>query len=362
MFKAKPEPSPVTGPGSLETVPAPLELRPQRQGISLFWRTFWFMFFLLFTCLALWAFAMHRLDIAPSAPRPWHQLVLLMSSATLVSFLGAAFGARHINRPLRDLSFAASRLREGNFSASRLNEDAPTPEIREVNVGFNRMADQLARIEQDRATMLAGISHDLRTPLARLRLETEISVKDQQARDHMASDIEQLDRTIDKFLDYARPDHAPNAIVCLNDVVDAAIHAFSPHDDMRISNDLTEDRFVMADEVDLSRVLSNLVENARRYGKTPETGIALVDITARVRDDSITLRVRDHGMGVSADALSLLTKPFYRGDAARTAAAGAGLGLSIVDKVVQRMGGTFKLTNAPGGGLVAHVRLLRATR
>ena len=87
------------------------------------------------------------------------------------------------------------------------------------------MADQLAKIEQDRAVMLAGISHDLRTPLARLRLETEMSVADEDARDHMAADIDQLDAIIDKFLDYARPDHADFKPVLLRDVIDACTYA-----------------------------------------------------------------------------------------------------------------------------------------
>ncbi|NUO73824.1 MAG: HAMP domain-containing protein, partial [Frateuria sp.] len=137
--------------------------------------------------------------------RTW--LIWLITAAGL-SLAGAALIARLINRPLKQLSFAASRVRDGDFDASRLDEKAVTSEIREVNIGFNRMAQQLAKIEQDRAVMLAGISHDLRTPLARLRLETEMSVADPEAREHMASDIDQLDAIIDKFLDYARPDHA----------------------------------------------------------------------------------------------------------------------------------------------------------
>ena len=86
-----------------------------------------------------------------------------------------------------------------------LDENTLTSEIREVNIGFNRMARELAKVEEDRAVMLAGISHDLRTPLARLRLEAEMSVADEEARGNMALDIDQLDAIIDKFMDYARP-------------------------------------------------------------------------------------------------------------------------------------------------------------
>ncbi|MES3001141.1 MAG: ATP-binding protein [Pseudomonadota bacterium] len=283
-------------------------------------------------------------------------LIWLITAAGL-SLAGAALIARLINRPLKQLSFAASRVRDGDFDASRLDEKAVTSEIREVNIGFNRMAQQLAKIEQDRAVMLAGISHDLRTPLARLRLETEMSVADQDARDHMAADIDQLDAIIDKFLDYARPDHAELKPVLLNDVIEACLYAVQDQGDMRINLDITKGLMVLADEVELARVISNLLENARRYGKTPETGIAIVDIAAKSRNEWVLLKVRDHGMGVAPEAIPNLIKPFFRGDAARTAATGAGLGLAIVDKTVQRMGGIFALANTTSGGLAAHIKL-----
>jgi two-component system, OmpR family, osmolarity sensor histidine kinase EnvZ len=286
--------------------------------------------------------------------RTW--MVWLITAAVL-SLTGAAVIARLINRPLKQLSFAASRVRDGDFDASRLDEKVATSEIREVNIGFNRMAQQLAKIEQDRAVMLAGISHDLRTPLARLRLETEMSVADADAREHMAADIDQLDAIIDKFLDYARPDHAELRPVKLNDVIEACIYAIQDHGDIRINLDVSPNLYVLADEVELARVISNLLENARRYGKTPETGIAVVDIAAKSRNEWVLLKVRDHGMGVSAEALPNLVKPFFRGDAARTAATGAGLGLAIVDKTVQRMGGIFALANTTTGGLAAHIKL-----
>ncbi len=291
--------------------------------------------------------------------RTW--LIWLITAAAF-SIAGAAVIAGLVNRPLRQLSFAASRVREGDFDASRLDERAATSEVREVNIGFNRMAQQLAKIEQDRAVMLAGISHDLRTPLARLRLETELSVADIDAREHMASDIAQLDAIIDKFLDYARPDHVDLRTVSLNQVIESCIYAVGDEVNMRINVDIEKDLRVLADEVELRRVISNLLENARRYGKTPTSGIAVVDIAAKQRGDWVLLKVRDHGMGVAPDSLANLTKPFYRGDAARTAATGAGLGLSIVEKTIQRLGGAFSLANTNSGGLAAHIKLQRAAK
>ncbi|TFY96993.1 sensor histidine kinase [Ramlibacter rhizophilus] len=300
---------------------------------------------------------MDRARFSRVGGRTW--LIWLVTAAGL-SLAGAALIARLINRPLKQLSFAASRVRDGDFDASRLDEKAVTSEIREVNIGFNRMAQQLAKIEQDRAVMLAGISHDLRTPLARLRLETEMSVADPDARDHMAADIDQLDAIIDKFLDYARPDHTQLKRVSLNDVVQACVYAVQDRGDMRINVELPRNVHVLADEVELARVIANLLENARRYGKTPSTGMAVVDISAKTRSEWVLLKVRDHGPGVAPEALPNLMKPFFRGDTARTAATGAGLGLAIVDKTVQRMGGVFALANTTSGGLAAHIKLQRA--
>ena len=294
--------------------------------------------------------------IGPSRGSTW---LIWLVTAVALSLLGAAFIARLINSPLKQLSFAASRMRDGDFDASLLDESAATSEVREVNIGFNRMAEQLSKIEQDRVIMLAGISHDLRTPLARLRLETEMSVTDEDARAHMAADITQLDKIIDKFLDYARPEPAQLASVSLNAVVNTAIYAVGDADDMRITVTMPADLAVLADEVELLRVIANLLENARRYGKTPETGIAVVDITAKNRDQWVLIKVRDHGTGVSPEMLPKLTRPFFRGDAARTAATGAGLGLAIVDKTIQRMGGVFGVANTASGGLAAHIKLRR---
>ena len=295
----------------------------------------------------------------PAGGRTW-TIWLLIAGA--LSLAGAALIARLINSPLKQLSFAASRVREGDLSGGRLDEFASTSEIREVNIGFNRMAERLSKVENDRAIMLAGISHDLRTPLARLRLESEMSVADLEARAHMATDIEQLDAIIDKFLDYARPDAVKLSTVKLDEVVKSCIYSVRDHADMRIRLDLSPGLLVLADEVELRRVIGNLIENARRYGKSEGSGIAVVEIAARARDPWVLIKLRDHGLGVAPETLADLTKPFFRGDAARTEANGAGLGLSIVERTVQRMGGSFSLVNTRSGGLAAHIKLQRALK
>jgi len=300
-----------------------------------------------------------QIDLIREGPMAWNTITLWVSMALLATVLGSAAIARLINQPLKELSFAASRIREGEYD-SRLDENTLTSEIRQVNMGFNRMARELAKVEQDRAVMLAGISHDLRTPLARLRLEAEMSVQDDEAKANMAMDIDQLDAIIDKFMDYARPGDNKMMPVHLSSVVDREMAAFRDTRQIRITSRVAIDTKVMADDTELGRVLQNLFENARRYGRSPDTGVARVLVSYARTGPWVILTVRDFGQGANPNKLQQLTTPFFRGDAARTAATGAGLGLAIVEKAVQRMGGTFEITNAADGGFMAHIRLKKA--
>ena len=300
-----------------------------------------------------------KIDSTRIGPMSTATILLWVSIALLATVLGSAGIARLINRPLKDLSFAASRIRDGEYD-SRLDETTMTSEIRQVNMGFNRMARELAKVEQDRAVMLAGISHDLRTPLSRLRLEAEMSVQDDEAKANMAMDIDQLDAIIDKFMDYARPGEVKLVSVDVAPIVTREAAAFRDTSQIRIQSKVAPDTRVLADDVELGRVLQNLFENARRYGRSTETGIARVVVSFARTGPWVIITVRDHGQGVDPKKIDQLTTPFFRGDAARTAATGAGLGLAIVEKALARMGGAFEITNATEGGLLAHIRLKRA--
>ena len=276
--------------------------------------------------------------------RTW---LIWLSTAVLLSLLGAVVMARLINRPLQQLSVATARLRQGNYTPSLLDEHVPTAEIREVNQGFNRMARELAQVEHDRALMLAGISHDLRTPLARLRLEAEMSVPDPQARADMVSDMAQIDGIVAKFLDYARPGHGTREPTDVSALLASAAQALAQDEGLRITVQAPPHLVALADPVDLLRVVNNLLENARRYGKTPGQPHADVTLSAERHGHGAQARVHitvaDHGPGVSADTLARMTQPFFRADEARSQASGAGLGLAVVEKMLQRMGGTLAL-------------------
>ena len=249
-------------------------------------------------------------ELSRIGPMSWNTLTLWVSIALLATVLGSAAIARLINQPLKELSFAASRIREGEFD-SRLDENTMTSEVRQVNIGFNRMARELAKVEQDRAVMLAGISHDLRTPLARLRLEAEMSVQDEEAKQNMAQDIDQLDAIIDKFMDYARPGDNKLVPVHLSSVVDREMAAFRDTSQIRISSRVAIDTKVIADETELGRVLQNLFENARRYGRSTDTGIARVHVSYARTGPWVILTVRDHGPGTDPRKLAQLTTPLF---------------------------------------------------
>ena len=243
---------------------------------------------------------------SPLSSNTWFVWIGIAALATLI---GSAAVARLINRPLKQLSFAASRIRGGDLD-SRLDENTLTSEIREVNMGFNRMARELARVEEDRAVMLAGISHDLRTPLARLRLETEMIVSDEEAKRNMAADIDQLDAIIDKFMDYARPGETRLSPIPVARLIEKEAASFRDPAQIRISVRVPADVKVLGDETELARVFLNLFENARRYGRGTYTGVAEV-LVSHVRAGAwVILTVRDQGPGVARS--SLLTRRVKR--------------------------------------------------
>ena len=145
----------------------------------------------------------------------------------------------------------------------------------------------------------------------------------------------------------------------LRDVAEREAQGFRDPSQIRIQNNVPADIKVWADEVELGRIFLNIMENARRYGHLPDLPTLML-VTAKVQGAEVLITLRDHGPGVPQDKLDKLTTPFFRGDAARTAATGAGLGLAIVEKSVQRQGGKLSMRNADDGGLVTQIRLRKA--
>jgi two-component system osmolarity sensor histidine kinase EnvZ len=278
----------------------------------------------------------------------------------LLSLLGAAFISRLINLPLARLTEAARAIGRGQEPAP-LPERGPT-EIREANSTFNQMVVDLNRVESDRTLILAGISHDLRTPISRMLLEVEMARLNDDARRGMQSDLAQMDAIIGQFLDYARPAGSEmQQRVDLSGLVTDVAREAARLPDVQVFSDVTSGIEVNGSAIDLRRVINNLIENARRYGKTPGTGRTDIDIRCWREGDRALLEVGDHGAGVPEEALDQLLRPFTRLDSARSQANGAGLGLAIVERVVQRHGAGLRVSNRPDGGLMARITFATAS-
>ena len=284
------------------------------------------------------------------------------SVVSLLSLAGAALISSLINLPLKRLTEATRDFAQGKRPAP-LPEKGPI-EIIEANRSFNQMVDDLQQVESDRAVILAGISHDLRTPLARMQLEVEMAHLSTEAREGIQSDIGQMDAIIGQFLDYAKPTEASSFInVDLSELLRDTAHEAERLPDVRITTTIDDRAHAMGNATDLKRVINNLIENARRYGKTPGTDVAEIDIKCTVKgmhtSKRVIVEVQDHGIGVPADQIDQLLKPFTRLDTARGQANGAGLGLAIVERVLQRHGAELTVRNRDGGGLQIQI-VLRA--
>lgn len=279
----------------------------------------------------------------------------------LLSLLGAMMISGLINQPLARLTAATRAIANGQHPAP-LPERGPT-EIREANHSFNQMVEDLNRVETDRAVVLAGISHDLRTPLARMQLEVEMAGLPDDAREGMQSDLEQMDAIIGQFLDYAKPsDNAHFLSVDITALMTQTAHEAARLSDVRVTSTIGENIAVLGNAIDIKRVVNNLIENARRYGKSVDADHVDIDLRCRADGDKVIIEIADHGAGIPEAEIGRLLRPFTRMDTARGQANGAGLGLAIVDRIVKRHGGKLQLFNRDGGGLVVQIAMTNARK
>lgn len=276
-----------------------------------------------------------------------------------LSLLGAVFITRLINQPLAKLTAAARAIARGKNPAP-LPEKGPA-EIREANQSFNQMVQDLQQVETDRAVILAGISHDLRTPIARMLLEVEMAGLPTDAQIGMQSDLAQMEAIIAQFLDYARPSDQANFIAFdLSALLAKVAHEAARQPDLTITTAIAPAIEVTGNPTEIVRVMSNLIENARRYGKHNVTDKATLSLAAGLDAGQAWIELSDRGPGLPQDQIAHLLRPFTRLDSARSQANGAGLGLAIVDRVVQRHEGRLEIVNRDEGGLMVRV-WLRAT-
>lgn len=278
----------------------------------------------------------------------WHWLAwggISLALALLVTWLIVS----RVTLPLRALAQAAREVGRGR-QPEPLAERGSI-ELQQLAEAFNRMSEDLRRIDNERAEVLAGISHDLRTPLARLRLEAELSVADVDAREAMGSDIEQMDSIIAQFLDYARGEggetpESGDINTLVTQAASAQRRSAAPPQ-LALGN-LPETRYYPKA---LSRAISNLLENARKYGGKE------ISLQTRSERSEIVIDILDDGPGIPAGETERLKRPFTRLETARTNASGTGLGLAIVERIARLHDGKLELLARTGGGLIARLRL-----
>jgi two-component system osmolarity sensor histidine kinase EnvZ len=272
----------------------------------------------------------------------------------ILALIAAVFISQRINAPLSNLSAAARQLARGK-RPSALSESGPR-EIRETNTSFNQMVDDLARIETDRTVILAGISHDLRTPLTRLQLELEMANLEATTREAMQGDLQQMDSIIQQFLDYAKPLHESTfTSFNLSSLIDKLFTDLAKSSDVRIDLQIEPELYVTGIEIEFQRLFNNLIQNAMRYGRSPDDQVLHLQIEcqrqASASHSSTLVKFRDFGTGIEDTQIPRLLRPFTRGEIARSQANGSGLGLAIVDRIVKRHGGKMHIHNHAQGGL-----------
>jgi two-component system osmolarity sensor histidine kinase EnvZ len=294
-----------------------------------------------------WIF-LPRSRLERADPLRWVGLGVLVLALALI---GAYLIVYRINRPLRELTRAADEIGHGR-TPTPVDESGPA-EIRTLARAFNQMSADLKRLDDERALLLAGVSHDLRTPLSRIRLGVEMmdGKGEPSLTAGLVQDVEDIDAAIGQFLDFARVAEGEPVLA------DGDLNA--------IARELTERyaRFGKAVSgkfgalppfsfrpLALRRLIANLVDNALRHGG-PE-----VEIETRVEHGRAVLEVLDHGPGIPAGEAERMLQPFTRLDAARSGA-GTGLGLAIVDRIARQHGGSVQLLPREGGGLRARVEL-----
>lgn len=272
----------------------------------------------------------------PPGPSPqWFKL----SAILLLSLLGAYLIVHQITGPLRRLvqGLNASRGREGPVA---LPVEGPE-DIKHLAGELNSALRERHELAEEREMVLLGVSHDLRTPLTRMRMLAEFLPKEAaDLQKDLVDNLWEMDEILHQFLDYARSGREELAeeidlIAFLRHFVE------SQGDDVLLQKPECESLYLSITPVALRRVLQNLVENARRHGRPP------IEIRVAQEAGSASIEVHDHGNGISAEKLAQLGKPF----ALAGRGGGTGLGIAIVQRILQRLGGRIEFRNAPEGGL-----------
>jgi two-component system osmolarity sensor histidine kinase EnvZ len=271
----------------------------------------------------------------------------VLGAAALLVLGAAAFSARRLTAPLAALAAAAARLAEGD-RVDIATGSGPS-EVRSLAVAFQSMSHRLAELAQQRELMLGGISHDLRTPLARLRVAVELlDAADPALTEEMTANIEEMDRMVGQFLHYVRAHYRESPTrTSLDDIARQTLAIYATDDRLCFEFDATEKCWFAVDCV--RHTLLNLVQNALEYGLPPVT------VRTSVTPHEIHVQVRDCGAGLSEAEWFEAVRPFHR---LRDQPGGGhtGLGLATVERLVRVCGGHLDAKRTANGFAVT-VRL-----
>jgi two-component system, OmpR family, osmolarity sensor histidine kinase EnvZ len=267
-----------------------------------------------------------------------------------LALLGALLVVFRVNRPLSQLTRAAQAMGRGKVPAP-VPETGPS-EISTLARAFNQMAADLKRLDDERALLLAGVSHDLRTPLSRIRLGLEMLQEqaDPALKAGIESDIEDIDAAINQFLDFARINDGEAVVVDgdLNAIVHSVCERYA-NTGKNVAARLETLPPLPLRPTAVQRMVVNLIENALRHAG-PD-----VEVATALENGYAVVEVRDRGPGIPPENVEHMLQPFTRLNAARSGA-GTGLGLAIVDRIARLHGGEVKLLPREGGGLRARVQ------
>ncbi|GGD55422.1 ATP-binding protein [Caballeronia grimmiae] len=280
-------------------------------------------------------------------PRSRDRMLVWLAIIFSTAVLAALFAAWQLQSPLRSLAQAVGRFGRGQPTPP-VPERGPR-ELRQLTHGFNQMVREVSQTESDRAVMLAGVAHDLKTPLARLRLRAEM-MDDEKARDGVVRDVDSMAHIVDQFLVFAhdRPDGSEPVPVDEHcERIARAYRAYrqTPPGTESIRLVLEAGPSFVLPAATLDRLLSNLLDNAHAYGAPP------IVIETRRGPNGWSLSVADHGKGIAPVDLIKASRPFVRLDPARGGSGHSGLGLAIVERLARRAGGECEIGNHAEGGL-----------
>ena len=284
-----------------------------------------------------------RHKIAPSSARIFALWVTL--PGFFLIFIALIF-LKNQTRPLVNLAKAAEKFGKGEF----IKEFRPSGarEIRQAAYEFDRMRKRITIHLNQRSEMLSGISHDLRTPLTRLKLQLAL-LKQQDIAKKMSDDIDEMERMLNEYLDFASEQkHEKTEMIDINQIIENIVKKY---DDKKINLKLEEDKKINIRVNSIKRCLINLIDNGLAYGEK-------VDILTKKTMQSIIIIIDDDGPGIPENEHQNVMKPFYRIDKSRSQnKSGVGLGLSIANDIIRSHGGSISLEKSPLNGLRARVSL-----